>query len=383
MIEDASQSGLPLVTPVNPSLGRAPTEIVLPPVKPDPSGLTSFLWVCTSPFVSIDDTQFSGRPLGEQQNEAVGSDSQAFACLDNVVLSDLPQDLVASHPLTQHQSQSQPMPRLHERSVSIIQNVSSVHTMADMENVGEAPPAKRRRTDREESKIKVGEKDNILDLAGGEVENAHSTPCGRDETCELSYKSSTGLIRTPSVNRDGVEESLPPTSSALKVEAFLHSSPAPTATISFPARKRIEDREHYVGKTASLSGYGVSSPRTSRQLRPLAPCSTLAIVRGPVLAVKRTSTVIETSAATLDASGAPVSPRTAQRAERKRITERLRLARPNLVERAAASRRDSRTGLERTKMLGRVHRDPRQSLLLSRRQRMGWTWGGRRALTVG
>ena len=360
-IEHASDSGLPLTTPVNPSLERTPTEIVLPPVKPDPSGLTSFLSGRTSPFVSFDDTRFSGQPLEEQQNKAVGSDSQPFACLDNVVLSDLSQDLVAFHPLTQRQSQSQPMPRLHERSVSIIQNVGSVHTMADMENVGEAPPAKRRRIDREESKIKVGEKDNMLDLVGGEVENTHSTPCGRDETCELSYKSFTGLTRTPTLpsvmNKDGKEASLPPTSSALKMEGasevFSQSSPAPTATISFPVRKRIEDRANYVGKTASVSGRGVSSPRTSRQLRPgLAPCSTSAIVRGPVLAVERTSTIIETSAATLNASGAPVSPRTAvrraERAERRRITERLRLARPDLVERAQASRRDSQAGLERT-----------------------------------
>ncbi|KAG8214295.1 hypothetical protein J3R82DRAFT_9244 [Butyriboletus roseoflavus] len=381
-IECASQSGLPLAMPVNHSLRRVPTEIVLPPVTPDPSRLTSFVSACASPFVSFDDTRFSGLPFGEQEKEAVGSGSQPFACLDNVVLSDPLQEFVPSHPPMQYQSKSQPILRLHERSVSITQNVGYVRTMADVENVGEIPPPKRQRIDRGDSEVKLGKKDDVPELAGGEpvqVENTHLMPCGRDETCELS---STGLTRMPTVpsvvSRDDDEASLPPTSSALEVEGVLgtlpRSSPAPTVavavtattTISFPVRKRVKDRANYAGKTASLS------PRTSiTQLRQgLAPCSTSAIVGVPALAVERTSTVIraerlsaETSAVTLNAStytdDAPVSPRTAarraERAERRRITEKLRLARPDLVERAQTSRRGNRgRGLERATTSGQA-----------------------------
>lgn len=380
-IDHALQSGLPLAMLVNPSFGQAPTEITTPPANPDPSRLTSLVSACTSPFVSFDDIRFPGQPLEEQTNEVVGPGSQPFACLDNVVLSDPSQNLVASHPLAEYRSQSQPKPRLHGRNLAITQDVDvgDVRAMADVENVGEVSPPKRRRIDQEESEVKVDEKGDVPEFAGGklvQVQSTHLTSSRREEGYELSHKSSIGLTRTltvPSATKgDDKKASLPPTSSALEVEgvlgAFPQSSPGSTATaavtatatISFPVRKRVEDRVNFVGKTASLSGTGrgVLSPRTSMiQFDPgPPPCSTSAIVRAPVLAVERMSTVVMaeshstyTSARTGDA---PVSPRTAarraERAERRRITEKLRLARPDLVVGAQASRRGSRgRGLER------------------------------------
>ncbi|KAH0826269.1 hypothetical protein J3R83DRAFT_5739 [Lanmaoa asiatica] len=342
-IECASQSGPALTMPANP-LGRAPTEIVFSPVNLDPSRPTSFVSACTSPFVSFDDIRFSGPSLEEQTNEAVGSGSQPFACLDNVILSDPSQDIVPSRPLTQHRSQSKQTPWLHRRNLSITQEV---HT-----RVG---PGDRRR---------AGEKDDVPELAGGklaQVQNAHTTPCGREEICGLSHKPSIGLTRIsapPSVaSKDDKEASLPPMPSP-------RSSPAPArtaavtaaATISFPVRKRVE---HRVGKTASLSvpGYSASSPRTGirQELGPgLALCSISAITRtSTVVDMESTTTHVSVTAPDTSTriSDAPVSPRTAarraERAERRRITEKLRLARPDLV-RVPASRRGSRA-LERAR----------------------------------
>jgi hypothetical protein len=358
-IERASQSGLPLTMPVNPSLGRAPTEIVLLPVSPNTSRLTSFVSVCTSPFVSFEDIRVSGQSLEEQTNEAVGSASQLFTCLDNIVLSDPFQDLVSSPHLMQHHSQNQQAPRLHGRNLSITKDVGNVGTKADVENVGEAPPLKRRRTDREELEVRLGEKGDVPEFAG------------------VAQSGLTRMPTVPSAARvDDKEAALPPTSSVFEVEDILGARPrsspalAVTATpiIPFPVRKRIEDRANYAGKAASLggSGRGASSPRTGikQVLAPgLASCSTSAIAPAPVLAVERTLTVVraktlsaQTSAATLDVStrtsDGPVSPRTAarraERAERRRITEKLRLARPDLVIRAQSSRRGSGSrGLER------------------------------------
>jgi hypothetical protein len=351
-IERASQSGLLLTMPVNSSLGRAPTEIV-PLVSPNTSRLTSFVSACTSPFVSFEDIRVSGQSLEEQTNEAVGSASQPFTCLDNVVLSDPFQDLVSSPHLMQHHSQNdEQAPRLHGRNLFITKDVGNVGTKADVENVGEVPPLKRRRTDREELEVRLGEKGDVPEFAG------------------LAQSGLTRMPTVPSEARvDDKEADLPPTSSVFEVEDILgarpRSSPAPAVTatpiIPFPVRKRIEYRANYAGKAASLggSGRGASSPRKGikQVLAPgLASCSTSAIAPAPVLAVERTSTAVraetlsaQTSAATLDVStrtsDAPVSPRTAarraERAERRRITEKLRLARPDLVIRAQSSRRGS------------------------------------------
>ena len=382
-IEHASQSDLPLATSVKCSLERAPAEIVLPPVTPDPSRLTSFVSACTSPFVSIEDVRVSGPSLEEQKNEAIGSGSQPFACLDNIFLSDPSQDLVSSHPRMEHQSQSRQAPRLHGRGLSTTTNdLGNVGTGVDVENVGQAPPLKRQRVEREGSEVKVGEKDGVRELG---ATRTHLTPCERDETCELPHKRSTGLIRTPTVpsttSTDNKEASLALSSSALEVESDLgalpRSSPAPapavtaTPTIPFPVRKRIEDRVNYTGKTTSLNGSGrsTSSPRTwTRQgLVPgLASCSTSAIAHAPALEVQRTSTIVgaktvyvQMGPAEADAStradDALVSPRTAarraERAERRRITEKLRLARPDLVVRAPPLRSGSKSReLERVTM---------------------------------
>lgn len=355
-IERALQSGLPLTTPVKTSFGRAPTEIVLPPVSP--SRLTSFVSACTSPFVSFEDIGLSGQSLEEQTNEVVGSASQPFTCLDNVVLSDPFQDLVSSPRLMQHHSQNQQAPRLHGRNLSITKDVGTVGTKADMENVGEASPLKRRRTDREESEVKLDEKGDVPEFTG------------------VTQSGLTRIPTVPSVTRMVDDEAaLPPTSSVLEVEDVLgalpRSSPVPavtaTPTILFPVRKRIEERANYAEKAASLNGFGRGpySPRTGikRGLGPgLASCSTSAIARAPVLAVESTSMVVssktltQTTATTLDVStrtsDAPVSQRTAarraERAERRRITEKLRLARPDLVIRAPSSRHGSGSrGLER------------------------------------
>ncbi|KAI9456327.1 hypothetical protein HD554DRAFT_2145601 [Boletus coccyginus] len=339
-IEHASQSDLPLATPVKCSLERAPTEIALQPVTPDPCRLTSFVSACTSPLMSFEDVRVSGPSL------------------DNVFLSDPSQDLVSSHPRTENRSQNRQAPRLHGRNLSNNNGLGNVGTEVDVENVGEAPPLKRRRVDLEGSEVKVGEKDGVRELG---AKRTHLTPYGQDETCELPHKPSTGLTRTPTVpsttNTDNKEASLAPSSSALEVEsvlgAFPRSSPAPAVTAA-PTIPFL-----------SGSGRGTSSPRTcTRQgLVPgLASCSTSAIACAPALAVHRTSTIVraktvyaQTDPAEADAStrmdDAPVSPRTAarraERAERRRITEKLRLARPDLVARAQPLSGSKSRGVER------------------------------------
>lgn len=372
-IEHASQRDLPIVTPVRSSLGRAPTEIALPSVGPEAPRITS--------FVSFDDVGFSGQFLEEQTNEAVGSGSQPFVCLDNVVLPNPSQSLVSSHHLTQHQSQSQQTPEPHGRTSPNTKSVGDISTKTNMENVGEAPPSKRRKINREESNGKVGEKDDVHELAGGKLvqsQNMDLVPCRRDESLELSHESSSGLTRTATVpslaSGDDKNVSLPPTSPDPEVEGdsgtFPQSIPTrtvtTTATISFPVRKRVEDRAKYTGKTVPLSrpGRAVSPPRKGG----LASCSTSAIVRLPALEVDRASTIVRaeslsvhTSAISLNASthinNGPVSPRTAarraERAQRRRITEKLRLARPDLVVQAQTSRQGSRSRvLERVATLG-------------------------------
>ncbi|KAG6374360.1 hypothetical protein JVT61DRAFT_4394 [Boletus reticuloceps] len=164
-IEHASQSGITFATSMTPALERASTEIILLPVTP--SRLTSFVSVCTSPFVSFEAIQHVGQPPEERTNEAVGPGSQPFACLDNVVLSDPSQDSVPSPHLTQHQSQSQQAPR---RNLSVAKDAGVVRAKRDMENVGETSPSKRRRTDREDSEAKVGEKNELV----GDKDNSSS-----------------------------------------------------------------------------------------------------------------------------------------------------------------------------------------------------------------
>lgn len=367
-IEHSLQSDLPLTTPIKPSLGRTLTEIALPSVAPDPPLLTSFVSACTSPFVSFEEVRFSGE---EHTNEAVGSGSQPFALLGNVVLSDPSQEPVSSpHPM-QHGNQLSP--RQHRRNPSVTRDVANVGTKRDMKNVG-ASSLKRRRLDVDGSAVKIGEKDGASEPAGGKLPQSERrlTSSGRVEGCELQRKSFTGLTRTPTVpavaSKEGKETSPSAIYSAFEVEDVLgavsqgSAAPAVTAasTIPFPVRKHIGHRVNDAGKTGSLSTSSPSRKGARQGLGlGLASCSTSAIVCAPMLAVKRTSTIArartlsaQTSAIACDVAtrttDVPVSPQTvarrAKRAERKRITEKLRLARPDLV-RAQSSRGESKTRL--------------------------------------
>ena len=265
-IGQASLSDLSLATPDKAGFGRAPTEIVLPVFTPEPFRLTSFVSACTSPFVSFGDVRFSDSSLEEYTKEVVGSDLQPFSCLDNVVLSDPSRDLVSSPHLTQHQSQSQQVSRLHRGNLSITKDIGNVVPERNTKNVDEAPPLKRRRMDGEETEVKMDEKGDAFEVVASKLGQLQSmsTPCGQDEVCDLPHKSSTELTRTPTIpfvtSMVDEEASIPSTSSALEVEGVLgaepRSSPAPvvtaTPTLSFPVRKHIEDRPNRIGK-ASLT----------------------------------------------------------------------------------------------------------------------------------
>lgn len=144
VFESVSQSIPPLAMPVKNSLRLAATEIDF---SPNPVRMASFASPCTSPFVSFNDIWITGQPLEEHTNEAIGSGSQPFAVIDNVVVSDSAQDTTSSHHLVCHQSQGKHMARSH----SIV--LSNVDTKVDAENVNETPPSKRRRIEREASEL--------------------------------------------------------------------------------------------------------------------------------------------------------------------------------------------------------------------------------------
>ena len=306
--KQAPHGDLPSGTPTRPSLGRVPTGIVLPSVHPNASQ-------STSPFGSFDNARFSGQSSQVQTNEAVGSGSRPFIRLDDVV-SDLSQEPVLSPHITQRQGQGQRSSWACGRTLSIITNGTKTVANTNAENVGEVPPLKRRKIDQEEPKDKVGE---------------------RDGTCELSHEPSTGLTRTPTIASlsGGVDMdvSLPltPTGPEMEMDSGTCSRDIParavtaTATIPFPVRKRIEDGANHTGKTVlrGTPGCAVSSPRKAQAAGlGLTSCSTSAIVGSETRSGPHTKNRL-------------VSPRTAarraERAERRRITEKLRLARPDLV----------------------------------------------------
>lgn len=352
--EHASQSNRPSTIPLKHPLGRDATEIVLPPVTPDPSRLTSFLSACTSPFVSFEDIWVSGQLQKEQRNEVAGSGSQPFACLENLILPDSSQDLVSSPRPVQHQSQCPQVSRMHWRNISVTKDIDRVGTKRDIENIGEASLSKRRRVDREDLEVKVGGKDGLSELSEtGESQHTYSTPLTRTPT----IPSVTGVV--------DMEVSLQPTSSAFEAEDILEavwrSSPAPavtmTPTISFPVRKRIDDRASHGSKT--ISPTAASSPQTGTRPGPvpgLASCSKSAIL---LLVAERPSTVVRAKTLSAETTNdvsthtidMPISPRTAarraERAVRRRITEKLRLARPDLVVRARPSRGGDASRIER------------------------------------
>ena len=68
--------------PVNRFPGRAPTAC-----QPKPSSINIVRVGVHVSARSFGNIRASGQPLEEQMNEAVGSGSQLFAFLDNVVLS--------------------------------------------------------------------------------------------------------------------------------------------------------------------------------------------------------------------------------------------------------------------------------------------------------
>ncbi|KAG9317813.1 hypothetical protein JVU11DRAFT_2037 [Chiua virens] len=323
-IEYAPQSGLPSAIPSKTLLQRVPTELVLSPSRPD---LAS---PCTSPFVSFSETP-------ERMNEGAVPSLKPLSSLDNAVLSEASQNLKSSHDSVQNQIQSQPT--VHRRKLSNTQAMGDVRAMAEVENICDGFPSKRRRIDREESKGGICEKDAGATFVGGTYEQAHvrhSIPSGK---CSAAP---TRMPTIPSVtNKDDKETSLQATSSALQAEKRLGAlSPAlpikATATISFPVRKRIEERADCSGKTPFNRPLPTTRNGQGRGQR-LAACSTSAIIRTPE--VEHTSTVLKSASVSIDTSSHTsdglVSPRTAarrtERAERRRITEKLRLARPDLV----------------------------------------------------
>lgn len=172
-IEHASQEDLPLGDLVGLSLGKVPTEIALPSVILEASGMTSSLSPFVSPFVSFDDARLSGQA---RANEVVGFDSQPFASLDNIVLSKRSQDLDSPHPLAQHSSQSQKVSQLRGKTFLSTQSIGDVGPRTDVEHEDEAPRLKRRNIDREESNGMMHEKEDTRTRSNNSSDNKPVNP---------------------------------------------------------------------------------------------------------------------------------------------------------------------------------------------------------------
>ncbi|KAF9222779.1 hypothetical protein BS17DRAFT_159628 [Gyrodon lividus] len=395
--DDVSQSPAqyPCMTPTKQRIGRATMEpgmpvtignlSLLPPSSPLSRAMSSAS-ACTSPFASFDDIRFSDcMPdvlQGQQTNAGGGSGSQPFAYLDNIVLRDDPlgtlsQAHASQQPQTQNQSQETPCPRRRQRSPS------RDTAMSDLENFSGVPVPKRIRLDREGSgaclEIEAGEKFELCKLVPSESIQrqcmVHSAPSKRHSPSKsdvaASAISSTTLSLTPTVLRttgmDDDDIAVLPAEVAVTLASEQRNPPAvlphalrSTPTISFPIRKRLDrDSSSFkVGKMASTPR--IPRPSLSRPTKTVASTSTSALLHSPALISPSTSTpsistlTVTKTLPALDSPQCdttilnggihpPVSPRTAarraERAERRLITEKLRLARPDLADRTKFSRR--------------------------------------------
>ncbi|KIJ59654.1 hypothetical protein HYDPIDRAFT_140447 [Hydnomerulius pinastri MD-312] len=397
----------PLLTSTKQRIGRTTTEPAVPPLTdyfspfPASSPLScapSFASACTSPFASFDHVRFHSRTPDaspeRQMQEGEGSGSQPFACLDNMVLKD---DLLGTPsqgniiPQSQgrSQNQSQQIPRPQRRKRSPSRDGGDGEVLSEVENFQEAPVPKRARADRESSDVRLGggadeepeaSKNTLRDLSRTVIDRNPSRLDLSPNAGGLAPPVSPPrfLSTTPTIPRimDSRDIVVPPVSRAneLKAQVPEENNPSiisprvlgPAPTIPFPVRKRLDrDTSSFkTGKTTSMRE--IPHPSPSRLVKTLASTSTSALLRPVALApllesTASVSTVITTTTApqldsrdtTASITRLPVSPRTAerraQRAERRLITEKLRLARPDLVDSTKLSRQSSNKETERLK----------------------------------
>ncbi|KIK82104.1 hypothetical protein PAXRUDRAFT_154539 [Paxillus rubicundulus Ve08.2h10] len=385
----------PSATPTKQLIGHTPTEHVMLPTTADlsllppssPLGcIVSFSSAHTSPCASFDDIRCSDRAPDtseeQQTNAECGSGSQPFACLDNVLLQgDLLKILSQVHaprqPQAQSQTQQTPRPRRRQRSPS-----SDMVTVFNLENLGEFPAPKRVRIDLESSGVRLeAEADDKFETpkpALSESLQTFSTPPRRRTSPKCNIAASAispiELDRSPTVpdstGIDVVGVGVALSSERINTSTVLPHALRSTPTISFRTRKRLDTDVSLLkaGKMAPTPEISVASssrltetaaststpallPPTTLTSPPQDP-SSLAYLAGskavPTLGSRTPDTTIPTTSA-----HPPMSPRTAarraERAERRLITEKLRLARPDLADRNKLSRsRTSRLEKETT-----------------------------------
>ncbi|KIJ08475.1 hypothetical protein PAXINDRAFT_102543 [Paxillus involutus ATCC 200175] len=384
----------PFTTPTKQHLEHTATELImlpttinlspLPPSSPL-SRIVSFSSACTSPFASFDNLRRSDRAPDaseEKQTNAEGSSgSQPFACLDNVMLQEdllgIPSQVHAPRqPQTQTQSQSQQTPRLRRRQRSPSSDMGAV---SDLENLGEVPARKRVRIDREGSDVRL-EVDGDAKLEPAKLALSESiqrqclpsltSPRRHTSKCDVDASVISPVAFSPTVHHvtetdavvraSAVGVGVALSSERRNTSAVLPRALRSTPTISFRIRKRL-DRDSSSLKAGKMAPTPeISLPLPSQLTKPAVSTSTPALLpptrltsppqnTPSVSALTASKTIPILDSRTLDttisstSAHPPVSPRTAarraERAERRLITEKLRLARPDLADRTKPSRR--------------------------------------------